>query len=188
MQRRGRLEYSGRADDQVKLRGLRIELGEISAALTDHSAVKNAVVVGTRRWRYRRVRRIGDQRVGRIRGDRCRRRYGRPARMAHRPAPRVHGARQHHDDRRTAAYPVGKLDRAFALPAPEAGSAATAYEAPDGPMEEALASIVSALLGMDRVSVTESFFALGGDSIMSIQRPRRPSRSVWCCLHDRSSN
>ncbi|RTL09010.1 MAG: amino acid adenylation domain-containing protein, partial [Acidimicrobiia bacterium] len=163
------LEYSGRADDQVKLRGLRIELGEISAALTDHSAVKNAVVVGTRADGG--IAESGESVISGLAGyvvtvadvDMADLREWLIDRL---PEYMVPASIMTIDE--LPRTPVGKLDRA-ALPAPEAGSAATAYEAPDGPMEEALASIVSALLGMDRVSVTESFFALGGDSIMSIQ-------------------
>ena len=63
--------------------------------------------------------------------------------------------------------PVGKLDRR-ALPAPERGLSA-GYEPPRTPVETQLAAIVGGLLGVEQVSVTESFFALGGDSIMSIQ-------------------
>ncbi|MDL9939034.1 condensation domain-containing protein, partial [Gordonia sp. ABSL1-1] len=63
---------------------------------------------------------------------------------------------------------AGKLDRK-ALPEPDFETSATDYVAAEGPLEEQLATIVAALLGIERVSVTESFFALGGDSIMSIQ-------------------
>ncbi|MDR2281012.1 MAG: condensation domain-containing protein, partial [Gordonia sp. (in: high G+C Gram-positive bacteria)] len=63
--------------------------------------------------------------------------------------------------------PAGKLDR-DALPAPAAVEPA-AYTAPESEAEESLARIVAGLLGEERVSVTESFFALRGDSIMSIQ-------------------
>ncbi|MFT4088754.1 MAG: amino acid adenylation domain-containing protein, partial [Gordonia sp. (in: high G+C Gram-positive bacteria)] len=62
----------------------------------------------------------------------------------------------------------GKLDRR-ALPAPEFGGAEAEYLPPENPVEETLASVVAGLLGLDRVSVNESFFALGGDSISSIR-------------------
>ncbi|PZO55883.1 MAG: hypothetical protein DI639_17735, partial [Leifsonia xyli] len=62
----------------------------------------------------------------------------------------------------------GKLDRR-ALPAPDFAGLDADHVAPANATEETLASIVAGLLGLERVSVTQSFFALGGDSIMSIQ-------------------
>ncbi|MGP3709242.1 phosphopantetheine-binding protein, partial [Gordonia paraffinivorans] len=62
----------------------------------------------------------------------------------------------------------GKLDRR-ALPAPERQDRAAGYRAPSTHAESVLAGIVAELLGVERVGVDDSFFALGGDSIMSIQ-------------------
>src|SRR5262249_39787469 len=63
--------------------------------------------------------------------------------------------------------PNGKLDRA-ALPAPELGSG-TDHRAPRTPQEGSLCALFAQVLGVERVGIEESFFALGGDSIMSIQ-------------------
>ncbi|WP_298441046.1 condensation domain-containing protein, partial [Gordonia sp. (in: high G+C Gram-positive bacteria)] len=70
------------------------------------------------------------------------------------------------------------LDRR-ALPAPDFGTADHEYTMPVGPVEEQLAAIVAGLLGRDRVSVTESFFALGGDSIMSIRLASAARAAGW---------
>ncbi|NED65373.1 hypothetical protein G3I15_31040, partial [Streptomyces sp. SID10244] len=62
----------------------------------------------------------------------------------------------------------GKLDRR-ALPMPEIAGGGEGYVAPESSVEETLAQVVAGVLGLDRVSVVESFFALGGDSILAIQ-------------------
>ncbi|MFT4128104.1 MAG: amino acid adenylation domain-containing protein, partial [Gordonia sp. (in: high G+C Gram-positive bacteria)] len=67
---------------------------------------------------------------------------------------------------------AGKIDRK-ALPEPEFGAPRIGSVAPEGATERALADVVAGLLGVDEVSVTESFFSLGGDSIMSIQLSSR---------------
>src|SRR5918992_2510285 len=64
--------------------------------------------------------------------------------------------------------PNGKVDRK-ALPAPEWGGAEGAYEAPGTPTEELLVGIWAEVLGQERVGRQDNFFALGGDSILSIQ-------------------
>ncbi|WP_261876604.1 phosphopantetheine-binding protein, partial [Mycobacterium marinum] len=62
----------------------------------------------------------------------------------------------------------GKLDRR-ALPAPDYTASAQAYVAPQGPVEEVLASLYSQILGSDRVSAADSFFDLGGDSLSAMR-------------------
>ncbi|WFR74692.1 phosphopantetheine-binding protein [Prescottella defluvii] len=66
------------------------------------------------------------------------------------------------------ATPAGKLDRR-ALPLPEFGSDSEEYCAPSTPAEQAIADIVAEVLGLDRVGVHDSLFALGGDSIVAMQ-------------------
>ena len=63
--------------------------------------------------------------------------------------------------------PAGKLDRQ-ALPEPEFRSAAQNYRAPSGPVERIIADAAASVLGVERVGVDDSFFALGGDSIVAI--------------------
>jgi hypothetical protein len=75
--------------------------------------------------------------------------------------------------------PNGKLDRA-ALPAPEGArpDLARGYAAPDGPVEQTLASIWSAVLGVDRVGVDDNFFDLGGHSMLAVRMLARVRDSV----------
>ncbi len=155
----GQLQYLGRADEQVKIRGYRIELGEIQAALARLDGVEQAVVIA-------REDRPGDKRlVGYIMGsaDPVEARTALAERL---PAYMVPAAVVVLE---TLPLTVnGKLDKR-ALPAPEYRSVGTDYRAPTGPVEKILADIYAQVLGVDRVGVDESFFDLGGDSILSMQ-------------------
>ncbi|GAA4471597.1 hypothetical protein GCM10023094_02580 [Rhodococcus olei] len=162
----GSLEYLGRTDFQVKVRGLRIELGEIEAAMGSHPSIALSVAV------------VCDSPLGqRLVG------YVVPA-----PGHDVDPASiTEHVASVLPSYMVpdlivplaempvgasGKIDRK-ALPEPEFGQSEGEFVAPRTPMEEALAALVAEVLGRDRISVGESFFALGGDSIVSIQLAAR---------------
>ncbi|CAM3332753.1 amino acid adenylation domain-containing protein [Tsukamurella hominis] len=153
----GELEYVGRADDQVKLRGFRIEPGEVEAALAACPGVVAAAVVVQGDGAARRL-------VGYVTGT------------ASEADVRAHAARRlpaHMVPARVlvlGALPLtanGKVDRA-ALPVPDAGDDAP-YRAPGTSAEETLAGVVAEVLGRDRVGVDDSFFELGGDSITAIQ-------------------
>ncbi|MFF5582378.1 non-ribosomal peptide synthetase [Streptomyces hygroscopicus] len=158
----GELEFVGRTDDQVKLRGLRIELGEITAAVSDHPGVHRATTVvredrpGVRLLTSYVVPAPGtDLDIDELRAGLARRL---PDYMV--PAAFV----------TLATLPLttsGKIDRT-ALPAPEQRGAS---RAPSGAREETLRRLVAEVLGLgaDEVGVDDSFFSLGGDSIVSIQ-------------------
>jgi amino acid adenylation domain-containing protein/non-ribosomal peptide synthase protein (TIGR01720 family) len=154
----GQLDYLGRADEQVKIRGYRIELGEVRAVLAGLEGVEQAVVIA-------REDRSGDKRlVGYVTGTadpgdaRAVLAERLPAYMV--PAAVVVLAG-------LPLTPNGKLDTR-ALPAPEYQDSGR-YRAPDGTVEEILAAIYAQVLGVDRVGVDDSFFDLGGDSILSMQ-------------------
>jgi non-ribosomal peptide synthase protein (TIGR01720 family) len=153
----GQLQYLGRADEQVKIRGYRIELGEVQGALARLDGVEQAAVIA-------REDRPGDKRlVGYITGtaDPATARAVLAERL---PAYMVPAAVVAID-----ALPMtvnGKLDTR-ALPAPE--YTAGEHRAPGGAIEEILAGIYAQVLGLDRVGVDDSFFDLGGDSILSMQ-------------------
>jgi glycopeptidolipid biosynthesis protein len=154
----GRLTYLGRADEQVKIRGYRIELGEVQAALADLDGVDQAAVLA-------REDRPGDKRlVGYVTGSADP--AGLRATLADRlPAYMVPAAVV-----ALEAMPLtvnGKLDRR-ALPAPEYYDESR-YRAPATATEEAVAGIYARVLGMERVSVDDSFFDLGGDSISAMR-------------------
>ncbi|WP_261861106.1 amino acid adenylation domain-containing protein, partial [Mycobacterium montefiorense] len=169
----GQLRYVGRADEQVKVRGYRIELGEIQAALSGLDGVEAAVVVV-------REDRPGDKRLvgyvteavpGFVDVDGVR------ARLAERlPAYMVPAAVVV-----VAALPLtvnGKLDTR-ALPAPEYRDAD--YRAPSNAIEEILVAIYAQVLGLDRVGIDDSFFDLGGDSILSMRVVARARAAGVLC-------
>ncbi|MFI6182210.1 amino acid adenylation domain-containing protein [Nonomuraea sp. NPDC051191] len=164
----GELEYLGRGDDQVKIRGFRVEPGEIEAALQRHPSVGGAVV-------------LASSGRDRLNG------YVTPAGDAE-PDPaalRAFLAGSLPDHMIPAvimvlpAFPLterGKVDRA-ALPEPGARAGAAAYVAPSGPVQRELAAIWGEVLGVERVGAEDSFFTLGGDSILAIQVVSRAQRA-----------
>jgi non-ribosomal peptide synthase protein (TIGR01720 family) len=166
----GQLDYLGRADEQVKIRGYRIELGEIQAALAGLDGVTHAAVIA-------REDRPGDKRlVGYITGtaDPATARAALAERL---PAYMVPVAVVALD-----ALPLtvnGKLDTR-ALPAPEYQDV-DSYRAPGDAVEEILAGIFAQVLGLERVGVDESFFELGGDSILSMQVVARARAAGVVC-------
>ncbi|MFH8407132.1 non-ribosomal peptide synthase/polyketide synthase [Streptomyces sp. NPDC018019] len=168
----GGLEFVGRADDQVKVRGFRIEPGEVRAALTSHPAVGTAAVVV-------REDRPGDRRLvayvtsaaGRTADPRELRRYA-AGRLPDHMVPATVVA--------VDALPLtgtGKLDRAR-LPLPDY-AAASARRAPRDERERTLCRLFSEVLGLDAgaVGVDDGFFDLGGDSIIAIQLVSRARRA-----------
>ncbi|BBZ44471.1 non-ribosomal peptide synthetase [Mycobacterium parmense] len=166
----GQLRYVGRADKQVKIRGYRIELGEIQAALAALDGVEQAVVIA-------REDRPGDKRlVGYVTGgaDPAAARTALAERL---PAYMVPAAVVALD-----ALPLtvnGKLDTR-ALPAPEYQDGGQ-YRPPADAVEEILAGIYAQVLGLERVGVDESFFELGGDSILSMQVVARARAAGVVC-------
>ncbi len=154
----GQLDYLGRADEQVKIRGYRVELGEVRAALAALPGVDGAAVVA-------REDRPGDRRlVGYVTGtaDPASARAALAERLPSYAVPAAVIALK------TLPLTVnGKLD-ARALPAPEYGGT-DGYLAPTTPVERILADIYGEVLGLDSVSTEDSFFDLGGDSILAMQ-------------------
>ncbi|MFJ7903269.1 non-ribosomal peptide synthase/polyketide synthase [Streptomyces sp. NPDC096198] len=160
---RGLLEFLGRVDEQIKIRGFRIEPGEVEAALLAHPEVAEAVVAV--REHAGRALLVGytvpaGDRVPPAEDLRILLRRTLPDHMV--PAAFVPLARIP----RTTS---GKTDRR-ALPAPpEQPDSGTRYIAPRPGTEERLAAIWAEVLGVERVGAQDNFFALGGDSILSIQ-------------------
>jgi amino acid adenylation domain-containing protein/non-ribosomal peptide synthase protein (TIGR01720 family) len=155
----GELEFTGRADDQVKIRGIRIEPGEIEAALRRHDAITDAVVIAHEEPPG--VRRLVAYVVGELDATQAREFLGRTL-----PEHLVPAAWVFLDA--LPLHPSGKLDRA-ALPAPEFGAAQPDHVAPRTPTETVLATVWAEVLGLPMVGVHDNFFELGGDSILSIQ-------------------
>ncbi len=158
----GQLQYRGRADDQVKIRGYRIELGEVQAALSALSDVSQAAVIA--REDPPGVTRLVGYVTESVNG------VAEPDRLRNALANRVPGYMVPSAIVVLEALPLtvnGKLD-IRALPAPEYQDAER-YRAPADAVEETLAGIYAQVLGLDRVGVDDSFFDLGGDSILSMQ-------------------
>jgi amino acid adenylation domain-containing protein len=160
----GAIEYLGRLDHQVKIRGVRIELGEVEAALRQQPAIREAVVLA------RRDGPGGARLVGYVTTD---------------PTPPFDaaGLRQALAQtlpeylvpavivrlERLPLSPNGKVDRR-ALPAPEVEAQRTqAYAEPTTATEQQLAAIWAQVLGLAQVGRHDNFFELGGDSITSLQ-------------------
>ena len=160
----GALEFLGRRDDQIKIRGFRVEPAEVEAALRAHESVAESAVVAIPDAR-------GEQRLAA---------YVVTSRAVASDDLRSHLADLVPEFMIPASFVVldslprtasGKVDR-LALPAPEEvsdASPSTAYVAPRTPVEEAVAAIWADVLGLERVGVEDDFFALGGHSLLATQ-------------------
>ena len=161
----GQIEFLGRADEQIKIRGFRIEPAEIVKVLDEHPGVRASAVVA-------REIAPGDKRL-----------------IAYFvPWPKVvptHEELRNSIAARLPEYMVpaafvklnalplntsGKINRA-ALPAPTTENTLRddTFVAPRSPIEERLASMLAPLLGLDKVSVEDNFFLLGGHSLLGTQ-------------------
>jgi amino acid adenylation domain-containing protein/non-ribosomal peptide synthase protein (TIGR01720 family) len=186
----GAIEYLGRSDHQVKLRGFRIELEEIEAILSQHPRVGQAVVA-VQGDRSAATPGSGDQRLvayvvtdgqGTVTSD-ARDQDDTPPRLpVH--APLTADLRQYLQSK-LPEYMVpsvfvfleklplttsGKVDRK-SLPAPDGRrpELERTFAPPRTPAEQTLAGIWAQVLRIDRAGIHDNFFELGGDSILSIQ-------------------
>jgi amino acid adenylation domain-containing protein len=154
----GRIEFLGRNDAQAKIRGFRVEPGEIEARLAEHPGVREAAVLV-------REDTPGDRRlvayfVGRADAEGLRAHL--KERLPEYMVPAAYVGLE-----RMPLSPNGKLDR-LSLPAPEGNAYARGgYEAPATETEVALAEIWSEVLGVERVGRGDGFFELGGHSLLA---------------------
>ncbi|MEQ1574804.1 MAG: amino acid adenylation domain-containing protein, partial [Vicinamibacterales bacterium] len=163
----GTIEFLGREDQQVKLRGFRIELGDIEAALLHHPQVHSAVAVMQRQGDAQRI-------VAYVVPTEAA--EGQPKEIdmpelrqwlaAYLPEYMVPSAFVQLEA--LPLTPNGKLDRS-ALPAPDSAGRTAGYAPPTLPAEVLLCDLVTELLSVARVGLSDNFFHLGGDSISSIR-------------------
>ncbi|MFF6794132.1 amino acid adenylation domain-containing protein [Streptomyces filamentosus] len=167
----GTLEYLGRGDDQIKVRGYRVEPGEIEAALTALPGITQAVVLA----RGEGVRQNLVAYLERPAG-------GEPPAAA---ALRAVLGEVLPDHMVPARYVVlerfpllahGKVDRK-ALPAPADGPAGGGHTVPEGETEQVIAAIWADLLELPRVGALDDFFELGGHSLLATQVVARMRRA-----------
>ncbi len=163
----GNIEFLGRLDHQIKIRGFRVELGEIEAALRRHPAVREAVML------FRSNQDGSDQKQL-------------VAYLVTHPGDRPRNSDLRNFLKQTlpdymipssfvflAALPLtpnGKIDRK-ALPAPDSArpEVSESYTLPRYPTEEMLATIWAEILGLERVGIHDDFFELGGHSLLATQ-------------------
>jgi amino acid adenylation domain-containing protein len=169
----GNLDFLGRTDEVIKLRGLRIEPGEIKAALRQHAAVADAAVLvrehpngermlvgfivlakGADTPALEELRRFAAQRL---------------------PQSMVPAIFMFIDA--LPLTPNGKLDHRRLPVLQWQGSTETEIVPPRTPTEERIAAIWAEVLGLEEVGVTQDFFSIGGDSIRSIQIVARCKRA-----------
>jgi amino acid adenylation domain-containing protein len=160
----GHLEYLGRLDQQIKLRGIRMELGEVEAALAQHAAVREAAVM-----------------VSESSGEAQLVAYIAPVTT---PGPTIRELRQFLTSKLPLAMvpahyvlmpqfpltPSGKVDRRV-LPAPVDNQSGREedYVAPRTACEQQVAALWELLLGRERVGLYDDFFELGGHSLLAMQ-------------------
>ncbi|GHH09295.1 non-ribosomal peptide synthetase [Streptomyces lanatus] len=158
-QRDGTLEFLGRADNQVKIRGMRVELEEIEAIVEQHPGVRRAVVVI--REDAPGVKQLAGYHLAAAdTGDLHR---WLRERLPEHMVPRTLTALD--------AFPLlpsGKVDRG-SLPAPSVPTSGTETRAPADERERRLCELFASVLGLSQVDVDDNFFELGGDSIVSIR-------------------
>lgn len=159
----GALEFLGRIDNQVKVRGFRVEPDEIQAVFNQHIAVRETVVIALADDRLPGVQRLAA--------------YVVPKQAAAGLAGELRAfAQQHLPDYMIPSAimlldafpltPAGKIDRR-ALPALEQAGVSVEYTPPEGLVEEKLAEIWSSLLNRERIGAYDNFFELGGHSLLA---------------------
>ncbi|HEX5709303.1 MAG TPA: amino acid adenylation domain-containing protein, partial [Pyrinomonadaceae bacterium] len=165
----GDIEYLGRADHQVKVRGVRVELGEVETVLGEHPSVEACVVL------LRESAGDGDAQadarlVAYVTGGGSREVGAAELRAYARERLPEHMVPSHFVTLDALPLtPNGKVDRRALLALDLSGAAADVYVAPRTPVEELVAGVWAEVLGVLRVGVEEDFFDAGGHSLLATQ-------------------
>lgn len=161
----GNFEFLGRIDHQVKVRGYRVELGEIESALHDHPKISSVVVVACEEvpGHKRLVAFYQPRDTTPVPADALQKYVG--ARLPEYMVPSVFVPLA-----QLPLTPSGKVDRGALARLPiESMVARTSFVSPRDTIETALASIWADVLHTRAVGVTENFFEIGGDSLLAVQ-------------------
>ncbi|WP_374224543.1 non-ribosomal peptide synthetase [Streptomyces sp. CBG30] len=167
----GAVEYLGRVDDQVKIRGFRIEPGEIETVAAAHPDLSRVVVTAREDGGVRRLVAYAEPRPGTAPD---------PVEVRAWLAGKLPGHLVPAAVVLLAALPLtanAKLDR-DRLPAPDFGAAARGRE-PVGEAESAVCAAMAGVLSLPRVGADDDFFALGGDSIVTVRLAGALREAGW---------
>jgi amino acid adenylation domain-containing protein len=158
----GGLEFHGRADDQVKLRGFRVELAEVEAAIRGRGGVGDAAVTVIGNEQTKRLAAyVVPMRGEPMEVDQLRRELA--AILPEHMVPTVFVVVE-----RLPLTSSGKLDRK-ALKEPDVRPSSAAYRVPRTPQEEILCRLFAEALEVDRVGIDDNFFDLGGQSLSAVR-------------------
>jgi amino acid adenylation domain-containing protein len=159
----GQFAYLGRIDEQIKVRGYRVEPNEIVIAIDRHPEVSESAVVA---WEDA----TGEKRLVAYVAAHLGQDFSEASLQEHLRVslPEYMVPRIFVHIKQIPRTVNGKVDRA-ALPDPAANANRAEYVAPRTPAEERLAAILASLMGLDRVGVNENFFLLGGHSLLGTQ-------------------
>ncbi|HEX5882907.1 MAG TPA: amino acid adenylation domain-containing protein [Pyrinomonadaceae bacterium] len=169
---RQRLEYVGRSDRQVKVRGFRVEVGEIEATLKRHRDVRQAVVTDWDREDGRKL--LAAYVVATTNASAALTRELKRLLSDHLPEYMVPAVFVRMEQ--LPLLPNGKVDRR-ALPAPDSVAIEGNYQVPRTPVEEMLCGIWEQVLGRKGVGADDDFFELGGHSLLATQLISRVRQS-----------
>ena len=159
----GEIEFVGRRDDQLKIRGFRVEPSEVESVLRRYPPIREAVVIGDDDGRGERRLVAYVVAEGTVTSEDLKRHAAQWL-----PEVMIPSAFVVIDS--LPLTPSGKVDR-LALPSPEKanGTGPDSYIAPRTPIEEAIAAIWIDVLRIERAGVDDDFFALGGHSLLATQ-------------------
>jgi amino acid adenylation domain-containing protein len=168
----GNVEFLGRNDFQVKIRGMRVELGEIEVELKRHPAVRDAVVILAKENQESRLVAYVVFQQEQSAGSKEIREF------LHKRLPDYMLPSGFVVLEKFPLTPSGKIDR-LALPAPgHEPDPGEQYVAPRTDLEEVLAGVFAEVLQVERVGVMDDFFALGGHSLLATQISSRVRESL----------
>ncbi|MVT45212.1 amino acid adenylation domain-containing protein, partial [Chitinophaga oryziterrae] len=167
----GNLEFMGRMDNQIKLRGYRIELGEIEQALLDIPGIRQAVVLLAEGEHKQLLAFLVAEQQELNKAEIT------TALQRRLPSYMIPAAI--YEITEIPLTPNGKIDREVLLKYTSLNISGESYEGPRTQMEAVMVKIWEELLGVKNIGINDNFFALGGDSIITIQVVSRAKKAGY---------